>query len=239
MELWSLESLLALAALTGLEIVLGIDNIVFIAILTGRLPPSRQDAARRLGLSLAMVMRILLLLVISWTMNLVQPLWELAGRSFSGRDLILIAGGAFLIFKATHEIHRQLEGPQNQPGSRGTASSFWAVIIQIGLLDIIFSLDSVITAVGMARHLAVMIAAIIIAVIIMIIFAGAVSRFIEQHPTMRVLALSFLILVGVTLTADGLGKHIERGYIYFAMAFSLAVELVNMRVRSRRAREQG
>ncbi len=234
-QLLSLESLAALAALTALEIVLGIDNIVFIAILSARLPPRRRPLARRLGLALAMAARILLLLGISWTMGLVTPLFTLAGHPFSGRDLILLAGGGFLLVKATHEIHAQMEGPaQDQRGPALRPASFTGVVIQITLLDIIFSLDSVITAVGMARQVAVMVAAIVIAVGIMIAFVDVVSRFIQRHPTMRVLALSFLILVGVMLVAEGLGRHISRGYIYFAMAFSLGVELVNLRLHTRR-----
>ncbi len=234
-DLFSIESLIALAALTALEIVLGIDNVVFIAILTGRLPKEKQPSARRLGLGLAMVSRIALLFAISWTMNLVQPLFSIWEHAVSGRDLILLAGGAFLLFKATHELHGQVEDGGSPEKPSKISSSYWGVIAQIGVLDIIFSLDSVITAVGMARHLAVMVTAIIIAVIIMIVFAGAVSAFVERHPTMRVLALSFLILVGVMLVAEGMGKHIERGYIYFAMAFSLGVELINLKVRKKKA----
>ncbi len=230
-ELFSPESLIALLALTALEVVLGIDNVVFIAILTGRLPADERPGARRLGLALAMLSRIGLLFAISWTMGLVKPLFSLGEHAVSGRDLILLAGGAFLIFKATFELHGQVEGGRSPERPRRPAGAFWGVVAQIGLLDMIFSLDSVITAVGMARHLAIMVAAIVIAVIIMIAFAGAVSAFIERHPTMRVLALSFLILVGVMLVAEGMGKHIERGYIYFAMAFSLGVELINLRVR--------
>jgi len=234
-DLFSLESLIALAALTALEIVLGIDNVVFIAILTGRLPKERQANARRLGLGFAMLSRIALLFAISWTMNLVQPVFSVWEYAVSGRDLILLAGGAFLLFKATHELHGQIEGGGSPEKPRKAAGTFWAVVAQIGVLDIIFSLDSVITAVGMARHISIMITAVIIAIIIMIVFAGAVSAFIERHPTMRVLALSFLLLVGVMLVAEGMGKHIERGYIYFAMAFSLGVELINLRVRKKKA----
>lgn len=234
-DLFSVESLIALTALTALEIVLGIDNVVFIAILTGRLPKKLQASARRLGLGLAMVSRIALLFAISWSMNLVQPLFSVWEHPVSGRDLILLAGGAFLLFKATHELHGQVEGEGSPEKPGKISASFWGVVAQIGVLDMIFSIDSVITAVGMARNLVVMVAAIIIAVIIMIVFAGAVSAFIERHPTMRVLALSFLILVGVMLVAEGLGKHIERGYIYFAMAFSLGVELINLRVRRKKA----
>jgi predicted tellurium resistance membrane protein TerC len=234
-DLFSVESLIALAALTALEIVLGIDNVVFIAILTSRLPQKSQASARRLGLTLAMLSRIALLFAISWTMNLVQPLFKLWEHAVSGRDLILLAGGAFLLFKATHELHGQIEGGGSPEKPQKASGTFWAVVAQIGVLDIIFSLDSVITAVGMARHISIMITAIIIAVLIMIIFAGTVSSFIERHPTMRVLALSFLILVGVMLVAEGMGKHIERGYIYFAMAFSVGVEFINLRMRKKKA----
>jgi len=232
-ELFSMENLIALLALTSLEVVLGIDNIVFIAILTGRLPESQRPTARRLGLVLALVARVGLLFAISWTMGLVKPLFELFSHAFSGRDLILLLGGAFLLFKATHEIHGQLEGDGSPEKPSKVAGSYWAVVAQIGVLDMIFSLDSVITAVGMVREIWVMVAAIVIAIAIMIIFAGSVSRFIERHPTMRVLALSFLILVGVMLVAEGLGQHLDRGYIYFAMGFSLMVELVNLKVRAR------
>lgn len=230
-EIFSLENMAALATLTVLEIVLGIDNIVFIAILTGRLPPEQQAKARRLGLALAMVMRILLLLGLSWVMQLTRPLFSVMSQPFSGRDLILLGGGLFLIVKATHEIHGQIEGARGHQELKGAQLSFGAAIIQIGLLDIIFSLDSVITAVGMAQALWVMIVAVVLAVVVMVVFSEAVSSFIERHPTMRMLALSFLILIGVMLTAEGMGRHIERGYTYFAMAFSLGVELLNMRVR--------
>lgn len=234
-DLFSVESLIALAALTALEIVLGIDNVVFIAILTGRLPKESQPSARRLGLGFALFSRVALLFAISWTMNLVQPLFSLWEHAVSGRDLILMAGGAFLLFKATHELHGQVEGGGSPEKPRKVAGSYWGVVAQIGVLDIIFSLDSVITAVGMARHVAIMVTAIVIAIIVMIVFAEAVSAFVERHPTMRVLALSFLILVGVMLVAEGMGQHINRGYIYFAMAFSLGVELINLRVRKKKA----
>ena len=229
-ELLSLESLIALLALTSLEIVLGVDNIVFIAIITGRLKKEIQPKARRVGLALAMVMRIALLLGISWATRLTAPLFSLAGMDFSGRNLILLIGGLFLLAKATHEIHAQME-PADPADQTGSAPTFTSAVIQIGLLDIIFSLDSVITAVGMARHLAIMIAAVVIAVSVMIVFAGPVSRFIERRPTMRVLALAFLILIGVMLVAEGLGQHLDKGYIYFAMAFALFVEMLNTRVR--------
>ncbi|MBI5522273.1 MAG: TerC family protein [Desulfarculus sp.] len=238
-DLLGLEALTALVTLTALEIVLGIDNIVFIAIMTGRLPAQEQPAARRLGLMLAMVMRILLLLGLTWVMRLTAPLMTVLGQVLTGRDLILLGGGGFLIAKATHEIHGQMEGAgQEQAGGQGRAS-FWSTVAQIGVIDIIFSLDSVITAVGMARHIAVMVLAVVLAVVIMIVFSGAVSRFIHRHPTVRVLALSFLILIGVMLFAEGLGRHIERGYVYFAMAFSLLVEMLNMRMRKKAAQASG
>lgn len=229
-ELFTLESLIALLALTSLEIVLGIDNIVFIAIITGRLKEEVQAKARRVGLGLALVMRIFLLLGISWVIKLTAPLFAVLGHDFSGRDLILLAGGLFLLAKATHEIHAQME-PGHKTEEPKKSVTFTSVVIQVGLLDLIFSLDSVITAVGMAKHLSIMIAAVIIAIGIMIAFAGPVSKFIEKHPTMKVLALAFLILIGVMLVAEGLGQHIDKGYIYFAMAFSLFVEFLNMRVR--------
>lgn len=234
-EIFTLEALAALAALTSLEVVLGIDNVVFIAVLAGRLPAARQASARRLGLSLAMLTRIALLFAISWTLSLTAPLFEMFSHTVSWRDLILLGGGLFLIVKATHEIFAQMETPDpRQPKAK--AVSFWGVIAQITLLDMIFSLDSVITAVGMSRQIWVMVVAIVLAVGIMLIFAGVVSRFIERHPSFRVLALAFLLLVGVMLTAEGMGQHIDRGYIYFAMAFSLAVELLNLKIQAKRAR---
>lgn len=230
-ELLTIENLIALVTLATLEITLGIDNIIFIAIITGRLHPTVQERARRIGMIGAMVMRILLLLAITWIMRLVHPLFTLLGHAVSGRDLILVIGGIFLLAKATFEIHDKLEGPGDGAPGEKVAASFASAIVQIMLLDIIFSLDSVITAVGMARSLAVMIAAIVLAVGVMMFFAGSVSRFIERHPTMKMLALAFLLLIGVVLVAEGLGKHFERGYIYFAMAFSLFVEMLNLRMR--------
>jgi predicted tellurium resistance membrane protein TerC len=229
-ELLTIESLIALVTLTSLEIVLGIDNIVFIAILTGKLDPSQQDKARRIGLALAMIMRILLLLAISWIMGLTTPLFAVFNHDVSGRDLILFLGGLFLIGKSTFEIHDKIEGHEHGTKAK-VAASFASVIVQIMLLDIVFSLDSVITAVGMVDHIPIMIAAVVIAVGIMMIFAGSVSRFVERHPTIKMLALSFLLLIGVMLLAEGFGRHIEKGYIYFAMAFSLFVELLNLRMR--------
>lgn len=230
-QLLSLENLLGLVTLTAMEIVLGIDNIVFLAILTGKLPAEQQGRARRIGLFLAMFMRIALLLALSWIMRLTRPLFAVLGHGVSGRDLILLAGGVFLIAKATWEIHDKLEVPGPHGPAAATVSSFGAAIAQIVALDVIFSLDSVLAAVGMARHIAVMVAAVVTAVAVMLVFADAVCRLIERHPTLKMLALSFLLLIGVMLVAEGSGRHIEKGYIYFAMAFSLGVELLNMRVR--------
>lgn len=223
---------ISLCTLTALEIVLGIDNVIFISILAGKLPAAQQDRARKLGLSLALVTRILLLCSLAWMMRLTTPLFSLLGHGVSGRDLILLVGGLFLIGKSTHEIHGKLEGEDGHTTAR-IAPSFAAVIVQILLLDIVFSLDSVITAVGMANMLGVMIAAVIIAIIVMLMFAGAISGFVDRHPTIKMLALSFLLLIGVTLVADGLGHHIPKGYIYFSMAFSLGVEMLNLRLRAK------
>lgn len=235
-ELWSLDSLYALLALTGLEIVLGVDNIVFIAILTGRLPEKSRPLARRLGIGLALISRLALLLALSWTMGLVEPWFSLAGHGFSGRDIVMLGGGVFLVVKATHEIFVHTEGGGHEAAAPSPGrGAFGLVVGQIMVLDVIFSLDSVITAVGMAQHVQVMAAAIIIAVAIMLFAANAVAGFIERHPSFKVLGLSFLLLVGVFLTAEGLGKHVERGYIYTAMAFSLLVELIHLRAGSRRA----
>lgn len=232
-ELLSLENLAALLTLTLLEIVLGIDNIVFIAVLTSKLKPAEQPRARRLGLAMAMISRIALLLAISWVMQLTRPLFTLLGQEFSGRDLILLAGGLFLLGKAVHEIHDAIGGEEDE-GPRKAAASVASAVAQIMVLDIVFSLDSVITAVGMAQHVEVMIAAIVVAVGIMMVFAERVSHFIEERPTVKMLALSFLLLIGVMLVADALGRHIPKGYIYFAMGFSLLVEVLNMRARKRR-----
>lgn len=232
LELFSTEVLLALLTLTALEIVLGIDNIVFISILVGRLPEAQRTKARFMGLGLAMLTRILLLLSLSWVMGLTAPLFAILGHSVSGRDLILITGGLFLLFKSTHEIHNSLEGVTGHDPAP-VAVGFGLTLAQIALLDIIFSLDSVITAVGLARQLWVMIAAVVMAVLVMMVAAGSIGKFVDNHPTFKMLALSFLILIGVTLVADGLGFHIPKGYIYFSMAFSVAVELLNMRLRPR------
>jgi len=214
-----------------MEIVLGIDNIVFLAILTGRLPREQQEKARRIGLFLAMFMRILLLLMLTWIMRLTQPLFAVLGHPVSGRDLILLVGGVFLIAKATWEIHENLEVPGPHGPAGPAPASFGTAMAQIVALDIIFSLDSVLAAVGMARHIAVMVVAVVVAVGVMMLFADAVCRLIERHPTLKMLALSFLLLIGVLLLAEGSGQHIEKGYVYFAMAFSLGVELLNIRVR--------
>ena len=223
------EIVVALITLTVLEIVLGVDNIIFISILSGKLRKEEQKRARRIGLIAAMGMRILLLLGISWIVSLTQPLLTV-GREFSGRDLILIGGGLFLLAKATYEIHDKLEGADGHGGGR-VAASFASVIFQVMLLDIVFSLDSVITAVGMADDVRVMIAAVVLAVLVMMVAAEPISRFVEAHPTIKILALSFLLLIGLSLVADGFGSHIEKGYIYFAMGFSVFVEMINMRIR--------
>ena len=220
----------AFATLTALEIVLGIDNVIFISILAGRLPEGQRAKARNVGLGAAMLMRILLLLSISWVIQLTDPLFEVFGEEISGRDLILLLGGLFLLAKATHEMHNRLEGEEGHGGAKAVAS-FGAVIAQIMLLDIVFSLDSVITAVGMADEIGIMISAVVIAVGVMLAFAGPISNFVERHPTVKILALSFLLLIGVTLIAEGFDLHIPKGYIYFAMAFSLFVEMINLRVR--------
>ncbi len=226
---------LAFVTLTALEIVLGIDNIVFITILVGRLPVKVQARARTIGLSLAMITRILLLLSLVWIMRLTEPLFAVLGNEISGRDLILIGGGLFLLAKSTSEIHGSLEGEEEE-ARRGIAkATFGAMMVQIALIDIVFSFDSVITAVGMAQHVEVMIAAVVVAVLVMMFAAAPIGAFVERHPTVKMLALSFLILIGVALIADGLGLHIPKGYIYFAMAFSLGVEMLNIRAR-RRAR---
>jgi predicted tellurium resistance membrane protein TerC len=228
----SAEGWIALGTLTVLEIVLGIDNIVFISILAGKLPKKDRARARRVGLSLAMIIRILLLLSITWVMSLTAPLFSVLENQISGRDLILLVGGLFLLGKSTLEIHEKLEGVEGH-GSAKVAKSFVSVIIQILLLDIVFSLDSVITAVGMAEDVAVMILAVIIAVGVMLVSAGAISDFVDRHPTVKILALSFLLLIGVSLIGEGLDQHIPKGYIYFAMAFSVFVEMINLRIRAK------
>lgn len=224
---------IALLTLTALEIVLGIDNIIFISILTGRLPHQRQAKARTIGLALAMFTRVGLLFCLTWIMRLTTPLFVVLGNEISGRDIILIAGGLFLIAKSTFEIHERLEGEEKHGTTGAARASFTNVVIQIILLDIIFSLDSVITAIGMTARLPIMIAAVVIAVIIMMISSGAISNFVHHHPTVKMLALSFLLLIGVTLIAEGLDQHISKGYIYFAMAFSVFVEMLNLKMRSK------
>jgi predicted tellurium resistance membrane protein TerC len=232
--LTSPEAWVSLLTLTAMEIVLGIDNVVFISILTGRLPPPQQPLARRLGLSLALVMRLGLLFAISWVMGLTAPLFTVLTKPVSGRDLILLGGGLFLVAKATHEIYDKLEVVHEEHATVGGAR-FGAVIAQIIVLDIVFSLDSVITAVGMAQHVGIMVAAMIVAVGVMLAFAGWIGDFVNRHPSMKILALSFLLLIGVMLIAEGTGSHIQKGYVYFAMAFSLGVELLNMRFRAKQA----
>jgi predicted tellurium resistance membrane protein TerC len=227
------QAWIAFTTLTALEIVLGVDNVVFISILAGKLPAESREKARKLGLGLAMFVRILLLLSISWVVKLTDPLFSVLGQEISGRDLILLIGGLFLLAKSTHEMHGQLEGEEGHTSAR-IAASFASVIVQILLLDIIFSLDSVITAVGMADDVGVMISAVVVAVAFMFIFAGVVSSFVEKHPTIKMLALSFLLLIGVSLVAESFDVHIPKGYIYFAMAFSLFVEVINIRLRKSR-----
>jgi predicted tellurium resistance membrane protein TerC len=234
--LWSVASLISLATLASLEIVLGIDNVIFIAILSGRLPKEQQPRARQLGIAMAVISRLALLLAISWVMGLTRPLFNLLGQGISGKQLILLLGGLFLIGKATYEIHDKLEGEEHHAAGAGKAGATMAgVVAQIMLIDIVFSLDSVITAVGMTPHVPIMMVAVILAACVMLIFAGPISNFVQKHPTMKMLALAFLILIGVMLVAESFGQHIEKGYIYFAMAFSLLVELLNMRLRKKSA----
>jgi predicted tellurium resistance membrane protein TerC len=224
----------ALATLTALEIVLGVDNIIFISILAGKLPEGERDRARRTGLALAMLTRIALLVSLAWVVRLTAPLFTIAGHDVSGRDLILFGGGAFLLAKSTLEIHEKLEGEDGEFSAR-VPSRFASVVTQIALLDIVFSLDSVITAVGMARHLWVMITAVVLSVIIMFFYAGPLGAFVDRHPTVKMLALAFLLLIGTSLVAEGLHFHIPKGYLYFAMGFAVGVEALNLRLRARRA----
>lgn len=221
---------MALVTLTALEIVLGIDNIIFISIQASKLPLHQQEKARLIGLGLAMFIRVVLLFSLSWLMGLTATLFTVMGNDISGRDLILISGGLFLLWKSTMEIHEKLEGEETISSAR-IGATFGAVIVQILLLDIVFSLDSIITALGMATQLAVMVIAVVIAVIFMMIFSGKISAFVERHPTIKMLALSFLLLIGVALIGDGFDMHIPKGYIYFAMAFSVVVEMLNLRLR--------
>lgn len=232
--LMTLENLIALITLSGLEIVLGIDNIVFVVVVTNKLPEAARAAARRIGIGLAMFTRVALLLAISWIMGLTAPLFTLFEHVVSGRDIVLLTGGLFLLAKATHEIHDKLEEPAHGESNVRAQYSYTSAILQILLLDLVFSLDSVITAVGMAQHVAVMVAAIVIAVLVMLLFAGPVSDFVSNHPTVQMLAFSFLLLVGIFLMAEGMHKHIDRGYIYFAMTFSLFVEFLNLRMKKRK-----
>jgi predicted tellurium resistance membrane protein TerC len=223
---------IALLTLSAMEIVLGVDNIVFIAILVGKIPPEKRERIRKLGIGLALVIRIGLLFTISWMMRLTEPLFTVLNEGISGRDLILLFGGLFLVAKSVHEMHAKLEGEDaKEPGKAGQAAAVGIVLAQILALDIVFSLDSVITAVGMASQLWVMVTAMVIAVGVMLVFAGKIGDFVDQHPTVKILALSFLLLIGVMLVAEGLGQHINKGYIYFSMAFALVVELLNMRLR--------
>lgn len=226
------QTWIAFLTLTVLELVLGIDNIIFISILSGKLPEEEQPRARYIGLALALMMRVLLLMSLSWVIGLTEPLFAVGGQEVSGRDLVLLIGGLFLIAKSTHEIHGSLEGQEGE-GSRKVYSGFTSVIIQIMLLDIVFSLDSVITAVGMVSNLWIMISAVVVSIIAMMFFAGTIGAFVQRHPTIKMLALAFLLLIGVTLIAEGLHQHISKGYIYFAMAFSVFVEILNIRLRKK------
>jgi predicted tellurium resistance membrane protein TerC len=226
---------LSLITLTAMEIVLGIDNVIFISILTDKLPPGRQPVARRLGLSLALILRLGLLFAITWVMGLTEPLFDILGKGFTGRDIILLGGGLFLIVKATREIHENLEVVHEEKKAPTGSGAFGIILVQILALDIVFSLDSVITAVGMAQHISVMVVAMVIAVGVMLAFSASIAAFVNRHPSMKMLALSFLLLIGVVLVADGMGQHVGKGYIYFAMAFSFGVELLNMRVRGKAA----
>jgi predicted tellurium resistance membrane protein TerC len=228
------QAWIALVTLTALELVLGIDNVIFISILVDKLPQQQRERARRLGLFMAMFMRIALLLVLSWVIGLTAPIVAPFGHEISGRDMILLAGGLFLIWKSTGEIHQSLEGEEGEASSKVKAT-FTAVILQIMVIDLVFSLDSIITAVGMVQHIEVMIAAVVVSVALMMLFAGAIGRFVSAHPTIKMLALSFLVVVGVVLIAEGFGNHVPKGYIYFAMAFSLGVEMLNIRMRRRAA----
>jgi predicted tellurium resistance membrane protein TerC len=233
--LWDPQAWIAFLTLTTLELVLGIDNIIFISILVDKLPEKQRDTARRVGLFLAMFMRVGLLLVLSWIVGLTEPLFSILQFRISGRDLILILGGLFLIWKSTKEIHQLLEGVEGE-SSRAVAAKLGQIILQIMVIDIVFSLDSIITAVGMVSEVAVMIAAVIASVALMMLFAGPIGRFVSAHPTIKMLALAFLLVIGVVLIADGFGNHVPKGYVYFAMAFSVFVEMLNLRMRKKAAR---
>ena len=232
--LTSPDAWLAFVTLTVLELVLGIDNVIFIAILVDKLPVERRELTRRIGLLVAMVMRVALLFLISWIVGLTAPLFTVFGNEISGRDLILIGGGLFLLFKSTKEVDQLLEGEAGH-GSAKVKATFAAVLTQIVIIDIVFSFDSIITAVGMAQHIEVMIAAVIVSVALMMLFAGGIGRFVSAHPTVKMLALAFLFVIGVLLIADGFDHHVPKGYVYFAMAFSVGVEMLNIRVRRRNA----
>jgi predicted tellurium resistance membrane protein TerC len=223
--------------LVALEIVLGIDNIIFISILAGKLPPEQRDRARVLGLAAALITRLLLLLGLSWVVQLTEPLFAVFGHEISGRDLILLLGGLFLLAKSVTEISHSMDGPTGKDGKKAVAASFTAVIVQIMILDVVFSLDSVITAVGMVDELGVMVAAVVVTVLVMLFASGPISRFVDRHPSIKMLALAFLVLIGVVLVAEGLDQHIPKGYIYFAMAFSVVVELLNIRMRGKNAKQ--
>ncbi len=225
------EAWIAFATLTALELVLGIDNIIFISILVDKLPKERREFARRIGLFMAMFMRIGLLLVLAWIVGLVEPLFTVFNKGFSGRDLILVAGGLFLIWKSTGEIHQSLEGEEEHGAGAAVKATMAAIIVQIMIVDLVFSLDSIITAVGMVDDVRIMIAAVIVSVGLMMLFAGPIGRFVSDHPTIKMLALAFLVVVGVVLVAEGFGHHVPKGYVYFGMAFSLGVELLNIKLR--------
>ncbi len=229
------QAWLAFLTLTALELVLGIDNVIFISILVDKLPPARREFARKIGLFLAMFMRIGLLFLLSWLVGLTAPLFSVAGQALSGRDLILVGGGVFLLWKSTKEVHQLLEGVEGEASS-AVQATFSAIILQIILIDLVFSLDSIITAVGMVDEVAIMIAAVVVSVLLMMAFAGTIGRFVSAHPTIKMLALAFLFVIGVVLVADGFGHHIPKGYVYFAMAFSVGVEALNIRMRKRAAK---
>jgi predicted tellurium resistance membrane protein TerC len=231
------QAWIAFATLTALELVLGIDNIIFISILVDKLPKERREFARRIGLFMAMFMRIGLLLVLAWIVGLVEPLFSVFGQPISGRDVILILGGLFLIWKSTGEIHQSLEGEEESHGSKAVKATFAAIILQIMVIDLVFSLDSIITAVGMVDDVRIMIAAVIGSVALMMLFAGPIGRFVSDHPTIKMLALSFLVVVGVVLVAEGFGHHVPKGYVYFGMAFSLGVEMLNIYMRKKTAKK--
>ena len=228
----------SLVTLTAMEIVLGIDNIVFISVIVGKLPPENAARARQIGLAMALVFRILLLLTLFWLIGLTEPVFSLGGQDFSWRDLVLLAGGAFLIYKATREIHTDVEGEHGEGVSTAAKASFGMIVAQIAVIDLVFSIDSIVTAIGMVEHVGVMIAAVVIAVAVMYVASGPVAGFIQRHPTTRMLALSFLLMIGVALVADGIGFHIPRGYIYAAMGFSALVELLNVLARRNRTRKK-